>query len=254
MNFNVTPFATRAGSTLPAPAAPPTMTSREIASLTGKEHKHVMRDIRVMVEALGLDESNFGHIYLDAYNRQQSEYALDEELSITLVSGYDVKMRLAIIRRWKELEGKAPAPLRVLTNAEMFVQAGQVMLQIETRCAAIEQTQLSIAARLDDVEESSVWKVCPTAAESIMHIRARINSKYGLSAAIVDEVMRQSVHAPKPAGMVLNRNECAGKSHYAVYWKKDVTKVFEVFMKETVQETTSRFSHPLIVGKFKVAA
>lgn len=27
-----------------------TMTSRELAELTGKEHKHVMRDIRTLIE------------------------------------------------------------------------------------------------------------------------------------------------------------------------------------------------------------
>jgi phage antirepressor YoqD-like protein len=39
-------------------------------------------------------------------NRQQTEYALDKELSICLVSGYNVQLRMAIIKRWNELEAQ----------------------------------------------------------------------------------------------------------------------------------------------------
>ena len=46
-----------------------TNSSREIAELTGKEHKHVMRDIRDFLEQ-GVDEPNFGlGSYKDAQNQ-----------------------------------------------------------------------------------------------------------------------------------------------------------------------------------------
>ena len=68
------------------------MSSREIADLTGKQHAHVMRDIRTMLEALGKDVPSFGAIYQDAYGRDQTEYRLDRELTMTLVSGCDVPL------------------------------------------------------------------------------------------------------------------------------------------------------------------
>lgn len=44
-----------------------TMTSLEIAKLTEKEHKHVLRDIEVMFDELSIDRSKFGHISKDSY-------------------------------------------------------------------------------------------------------------------------------------------------------------------------------------------
>lgn len=83
-----------------------TMSSREIAELTGKEHFHVMRDIREMLAALAEDESKFGGIYLDAYSREQACFNLPKDLTITLVAGYNVQMRHAIVKRWQELEAQ----------------------------------------------------------------------------------------------------------------------------------------------------
>lgn len=52
---------------------------REIAVLTSKEHKNVMRDIRNMLEALKKDRLSFERIYKDGSGREQTEYALDRE-------------------------------------------------------------------------------------------------------------------------------------------------------------------------------
>lgn len=87
------------------------MSSREIAELTGKAHAHVLRDIRSMLEALGQDQSNFGSIYMDTIGRTFPMFNLPKDLTLTLVSGYDVQMRHKIVTRWLALEGKAaPAP------------------------------------------------------------------------------------------------------------------------------------------------
>lgn len=53
-----------------------TMSSREIAELTGKQHQHVKRDCEIMFSELELDASSFGHIYLDSMNREQVEYLI----------------------------------------------------------------------------------------------------------------------------------------------------------------------------------
>ena len=82
----------------------PTMSSREIAELCDKEHRNVLADIRTMCEQLNLDVLTFQHIYLDSMNREQTEYLLDKETCLCLVAGYNAKLRMAIIKRWQELE------------------------------------------------------------------------------------------------------------------------------------------------------
>ena len=65
----------------------PTMSSREIATLTGKKHYHIMRDIEVLAAQLEVDVSKFGGIYTDSQNRQQTEYLLDKDTCLCLVAG-----------------------------------------------------------------------------------------------------------------------------------------------------------------------
>ena len=49
-----------------------TMTSLEIAEITGKKHAHVMRDIRSLIEQ-GVNESNFGLVrYKDKKRRGEA--------------------------------------------------------------------------------------------------------------------------------------------------------------------------------------
>lgn len=83
-----------------------TMSSREIADLTGKNHFDVKRDIQNTLLQAEIDASKFAVIYKDSQNRNQSEYNLPKRECDLVVSGYSVKYRLAIIDRWQELEAK----------------------------------------------------------------------------------------------------------------------------------------------------
>lgn len=84
-----------------------TMSSREIADLTDKRHPDVKRDIERMISDLQGDVSKFAHIYLDSMNRQQTEYLLDRDHTICLLTGYSAVHRMRVIQRWQELEQQA---------------------------------------------------------------------------------------------------------------------------------------------------
>lgn len=81
-----------------------TMSSREIAKLTGKKHKNVLADIDKMIRGLDIQSAKISADYTDNKNRTYRCYNLDKDLTLTLVSGYEVKLRYAIVKRWSELE------------------------------------------------------------------------------------------------------------------------------------------------------
>ena len=122
-----------------------TMSSREIAQLCEKEHRNVKRDAEIMFKGLKLDALNFEHIYFDSMNRQQTEYLLDEELSMTLVTGYNIVLRNRVIKRWKELEQSLdlnnPMQLRnlLLGYAEKNIQLQQQVAILEPKATALDQ-------------------------------------------------------------------------------------------------------------------
>lgn len=80
------------------------MTSLEIAEVTGKQHAHVMRDIRKLLSQ-GVAESNFGlGSYTDTNGQERPCFNLTKKGCLILASGYDAVLREKIINRWEELE------------------------------------------------------------------------------------------------------------------------------------------------------
>lgn len=90
-----------------------TMSSTEIAELTGKKKKHIHQDIKdqLFIGLYGLkDGQDFDHQQIQGItividNRYYwSEVLLDKYHTDILISGYEVKYRAAIVKRWHELE------------------------------------------------------------------------------------------------------------------------------------------------------
>lgn len=137
------------------------MSSREIAQLTEKDHKNVIRDIRIMLITLYGDSDLQQHMP-GKYRNRRSEYIrenadalldlvfgdgserrhrstrgfswardsrgyicsfmLDKEHAITLTSGYSVKLRHRVVQRWLELEAR-PSPSESLRIPQTLPEA-----------------------------------------------------------------------------------------------------------------------------------
>ncbi len=126
-------------------AATLTMSSREIAELTGKEHKNVIRDIRAMLADLG-DGSDLSHVEEAKDSRgYTAEISLPKDLTLTLVAGYNVKLRKRIIDRWLELEARQAAtpaipqtlPEALRLAAEAIEERDRLALENQAKAAAL---------------------------------------------------------------------------------------------------------------------
>jgi len=118
------------------------MSSREIAELTDKRHANVKRDVIAMVQDLKGDVLSFEHIYLDGQNRKQIEYLLDREHTDCLLTGYSAGLRMKVIRRWHELEGRVIGQFQIpasfseaLRLAAAQAEENQQLLQVIERQA-----------------------------------------------------------------------------------------------------------------------
>jgi phage regulator Rha-like protein len=74
-----------------------TMSSLEIAKLTGKTHDNVLKDIRRILDEVEIDHVQFNAIFLDAYKREQPCFNLPRIECDLIVSGYSAPYRFAII-------------------------------------------------------------------------------------------------------------------------------------------------------------
>lgn len=135
-----------------------TMTSKEIAEITGKQHSNVMRDIRSLLEQ-GVSQFNFE---LSSYKQDQPNggtkdvpmYVLTKKGCLILASGYDAVLRERIINRWEELETKQVKSFQVPTTfAEALRLAAEQAERIEAQQKLIE-VQKPKAEFYDEVVDS----------------------------------------------------------------------------------------------------
>ncbi|MFH7813131.1 MULTISPECIES: Rha family transcriptional regulator [Acetobacter] len=104
-----------------SPNSSPTMSSKEIAELTGKRHDHVIRDIKSMLEQVIGHSPDLGNEQIQGVIVEKDHRGfiktihLDRSHTITLITGYDARQRKKVVDRWLELEpsGNSPTPFKL---------------------------------------------------------------------------------------------------------------------------------------------
>jgi len=119
-------------------AAVLTMSSREIAELTGRDHGNVMRDIRTLLD--DLQASDLKPVcetttYAGANGQRYPQYELDRDTCLTLLLGYDAVARMKVVKRWQELEAQAAPALPDFSNPVAAARAWADAKESELRTA-----------------------------------------------------------------------------------------------------------------------
>lgn len=158
---------------------PLTMTSREIAELTSKEHFHVMRDLRKLQEQLGDMFGGSIQNWIHPQNGQAyEEFVLDKDTCLTLLLGYDAVARMKVVKRWQELETGAAPMLNMRDPRQMAMAALQLIEVNQELQATIEQQQRKIAddaPKVDGFERiaKSDGSMCLTDAAKTLQVQPR---------------------------------------------------------------------------------
>ncbi len=170
------------------------MSSREIAEITGKQHAHVMRDLRSTLDSIAESKNGLGVYeanYLDSNGQQRPMYLLDKKATLLIVSGYDVNLRLAIINRWEELETQNAAKL-----PSTYIEALESLILAEKQKEALLLESQEKQARIEKlIHNSKLYTVTELAKEvglrsaqelnkilSEKKIQYKVNETYVLSA------------------------------------------------------------------------
>jgi phage antirepressor YoqD-like protein/phage regulator Rha-like protein len=162
----------------------PTMSSLEIAERTGKQHGHVMRDIRNMLSEMHGEGgvSKFGDTHRNPQNGQEYPiFRLPQHECLTLVTGYSVPLRSAVLARWAELEREANDPATAIQRALGNPSAMRgLLLGYTERVIELEGQVAEMAPQVQALERIAVsdGSLCITDAAKTLQIGPRALFRY----------------------------------------------------------------------------
>lgn len=124
-----------------------TMTSLEIAEVTGRNHKDVMRSIREMEEAwVKVNGRKFALVeYKDAKGEMRPCYSLNKTECLYIATKFNDEARAKLVLRWEELETKERNKYQVPQSfAEALMLAAKQQEQIEEQQRQLEANSKEI--------------------------------------------------------------------------------------------------------------
>ncbi|MEQ5163220.1 Rha family transcriptional regulator [Citrobacter youngae] len=181
------------------------MSSREIAKLTGKQHKHVLEDCRKMFESLKLQSAEFSADYQDDKGRTYQEYWLDQDLTMTLMMGYSIPLRHKVATRWRQLESGEVLTQKSASHLPEYRRARAIKMEVEAMSLA-----LSFMPKLSDVAKQTAMVRAVNDAAGIELLPLPKLEEHYHSASEVGELL--GVSAQK-IGRVANANKLKSEEY-----------------------------------------
>ena len=161
-----------------------TMTSREVAEITGKEHKNILVDIRDEIEKLenkGIRAELIFQLgeYLDKNNQKRPQYNLTKEGVLQLAARYDAVVRFRLIEK--------------VTRPKEYSQKELLLMNLEAieRIEELEeenQIQKQVIAEYKTVKE---YVDTILSSEDTMSI-TQTAADYGMSAMVLNGILNEN--------------------------------------------------------------
>ncbi len=151
-----------------------TLTSLEVAEMVGREHRHVIRDIRTIIDQLGGQTKNgqsyfIESTYTNSQNREMPNFLLTKkgcELYSTRMTGEKgTQFAVAYIERFNEMENHIKEDSQEVPSLEVALQAA---LEHERDIKSIKSdvNYLKGNMRIDSLQQKDLQKA---AKQSIVH-------------------------------------------------------------------------------------
>ena len=176
-----------------------TMSSLEIAKLTGKDHAHIMRDIRNMEPAWEkISQTKFGlSSYNDAQGKQRPCYYLTKTECLYVATKFNDEARAKLVIRWEELEKKARASMIALPNFEDPAEAAMAwakeykekkVLQIENK--QLEEENIQLALENQELKHDKNYLDLIMRSKALLTV-SQIAQDYGMSGKALNKQLAQ---------------------------------------------------------------
>lgn len=143
------------------------MTSREIATITGKPHNDVLKAIRAMENAwVKVNGGNFSLVeYTDAKGEKRPMYQLNKTECLYIATKFNDEARAKLVIRWEELETKERQNVPALPQTYLEALKALVLSEEQKQVLALENESMKPKADYFDtlVERGSNLNLRDTA-------------------------------------------------------------------------------------------
>lgn len=130
-----------------------TLTSLEVAEITGKDHKSILRDIRDEIEKLGEERGRLIFVpteYTDNFNRKQPAFLLNYKGVLQLGARYNAEIRFKLIEKIEQLQ-------KPMTVEDMIIMQANEMKSVKHRIDVVEN-KVDNEIRIDHAEQRKLQK------------------------------------------------------------------------------------------------